>query len=223
MAPNEPAEILAHPPPANHSCLANLGHEAERSTGNSTAFRIRIALEWPPQSTAMWPHTTSASAGAEAWRLSSWTGNISMSSRPNSARVFSIKQDARISRSPSVGSISTRTSTSDPADAVPLATETNSLGKVAPHRSSSTWNSSRRTLMSSRRTSVSGVATVSDMPSGNRPRQAVNLATYTSKRNSTTFRSRITFGVPIPSEVPWSRSADDSCRSLSVVCHGYGP
>lgn len=67
------------------------------------------------------PHRATASARAESetGRLRSWTGNTSISSRPNSARVSSIRPEARISRFPSAGSISTRMSMSDPEYAVP--------------------------------------------------------------------------------------------------------
>src|SRR5699024_8358547 len=42
--------------------------------------------------------TASMSAESEIGRLSSWTGNTSTSSRPNSARVSSISPEARMSR-----------------------------------------------------------------------------------------------------------------------------
>lgn len=65
---------------------------------------------------------------------------------------------------------------SDPADAMPQATDPNGFGLVALYRSRSTWNSSQRATRSSRSASVSGVMTVSDM------------ALYTFNLNSTEFR-----------------------------------
>ena len=95
--------------------------------------------------------TASASAESDAGLLSSWTGKMSTSSRPNSNRVSSISPEARINRFPSAGSISTTMSMSEPGDAVPRATEPNSLGFVARYLSRSAWNSSRRASMSSRK------------------------------------------------------------------------
>ncbi|WP_229116051.1 YciI family protein [Parenemella sanctibonifatiensis] len=60
---------------------------------------------------------------------------------------------------------------SKPPSAVPRATEPKSLGFVAPYRSRSTWNSSRRAATSSRRASVSGVTATAGMPSGHRRRR----------------------------------------------------
>src|SRR5699024_4360217 len=73
------------------------------------------------------------------------------------------------------GSISTRMPMSDPGNAVPRATDPNNFGLVAPYRSRSTWNLSRRASMSSRRASVSGVMMVSDMPSGYRPQHDFDI------------------------------------------------
>src|SRR5699024_4698013 len=94
-------------------------------------------VNYAPRRVAAHSATASASADAETGRLSSWTGNTSMSSPPNSARVSSIRPDARISRFPSAGSISTRMSMSDPAFAVPRATDPISFGLVAQYRSKS--------------------------------------------------------------------------------------
>ena len=107
---------------------------------------MRDALGWVAAHNA----TASMSAEAETGRLRSWTGNTSMSSRPNSARVSANSPEARIRRFPSAGLISTKMSMSDPEDAVPRATDPKSFELVAAYRSRSAWNSSRRESMSSR-------------------------------------------------------------------------
>src|SRR5690625_4986268 len=81
--------------------------------------------------------TASASADVEIGRLSSWTGKMSISSRPNSSRVSSMSPEARMSSFPSAGFISTRMSMSEPAYAVPRAMDPKSFGFVAPYRSRS--------------------------------------------------------------------------------------
>jgi len=105
----------------------------------------------------------SASADSEIDGLSSCTGKISMSSRPNSVPVSSMRQEARMSTLPSVSSMCTTMSMSLAGPASPRATEPNSRGCVALYFASSASNSCRRALSSSRRASVSGVAAAIDM------------------------------------------------------------
>jgi len=160
--------------------------------------------------------TASTSAEVEIGRLSNWNGNTSMSSRPNSARVSSIRPEARISRFPSAGSISTRMSMSDPGRAVPRATDPKSFGLVAPYRSRSTWNSSRRESRSSRRASVSGVVEISGI-----------LSVYRPQHPFETSASHVEAGIPPSSGTENDYSArtaggaeegGGSARSLPLMC-----
>jgi len=107
--------------------------------------------------------TASASAVVEMGSLSSCAGKMSISSRSKRLRVSSISPDARNSRLPSAGSISTTMSISLFASAVPRATDPKSLGLLAAYFVKIASNSSRRSSRSARKARELGVSAIAGM------------------------------------------------------------